>query len=194
MKIYGVKIKKRYIALYLCIVFFFVFAYLVSDGYYPIVSVNGNYIMENEYRTDVRMASRYASAIEKTYADIASTTLATGPAMRTEILTKLVEQRLVRAKLKEELKDDYPYLLSNKLRAYDNDMRLKWASASLFGLKYSDFKVKFLAPQAERDILVGRLYLNGKNFDEWLVEAKKNANVSIFSGKFSWDGEAVRGK
>ncbi|MFA5099066.1 MAG: hypothetical protein WC461_02520 [Candidatus Paceibacterota bacterium] len=67
---------------------------------------------------------------------------------------------------------------------------------TLYGLSSGQFVKYFLEPQARREILEARLHLenvlpNG-NFDQWLIDAKRQVKVMIFLPGFEWkDGTVI---
>ena len=60
---------------------------------------------------------------------------------------------------------------------------------TLYGLSLDEFKERVLRPQAEREILVGRFFLENKSFDDWLKESK--AKIIILMPGLEWNGEKV---
>ena len=40
-------------------------------------------------------------------------------------------------------------------------------------------------PQAKREILMGRLYLKGEKYEDWVAQKRKEAAVSIYSDELS---------
>ena len=92
---------------------------------------------------------------------------------------------------KIETGDDFDYLVSSKLEKFSGDEELGRAAETLYGLTAKEFESDLLRPQAEREILAGRLYLRGEKLEDWLRDAKAAASVIIFSPQFKWDGERV---
>jgi hypothetical protein len=82
-------------------------------------------------------------------------------------------------------------LVSARVERYRGDAELRRAAEALYGMEFEIFVEEILAPQAEKDILAGRLYLQGKEFSDWLAEAKRSARVVLALEGFRWTGERV---
>ena len=68
---------------------------------------------------------------------------------------------------------------------------LKHAAENLYGMTLVDFNEMILIPQARREILEGRLYLEKQNLDDWLAQALGSARVTILTPEFIWDNNKV---
>lgn len=168
--------------------------FLISAGYYPIAMVERQFVTAREFREGYRFASAYSESFAKTYGAAASSTLRQYEdldAVQTDVLTQLIENAIIEESLKQEVGEEYDGLISQKVEKYNKDSTLQAAAQSLFGVEYSAFQQAVLLPQARREIMNGRLFLKGEKFDEWMERVKKDANISIFSGKFRWDGSNV---
>lgn len=167
---------------------FIIFLFIVVLKYYPIVIVNNHLISARSFYKNYnaaifyynRQVSNNSSTIRLSSADIEAT-----------VLTGLVESGLIDDEVKNETGNDFDYLVRNKIARYQSDVELQKAAVVLYGVNFDDFKNEILIPQAERDILAGRLFLKGKNMNDWLKDAKKSAHVIIFSRSFKWDGEKI---
>ncbi len=168
---------------------------LISLGYYPIALVNNHFISAKTFLKDYGAASIYYDNVLKTYRSDASRDKVLQPSnLQRSVLTQLVENTLIEAEARRIVGPDFDRLVGEKVDQAGNDPRLEKAAQALYGLNLGDFKKEILLPQAERDVLTGRLYLEDKKIDNWLQNAKKSGRVIIFSGQFYWNGDTVEAK
>lgn len=166
--------------------------FLISFDFYPILMVNGSAVSVSRFSKNYRAASLYQNNLIKTYGlGQSQIQPLSGKDLEALILSQLVEKKLVDAGVRREVGDDLEYLLLGKIQKYDESRELKSAVMSLYGMSYADFREEILVPQAERDVLAGRLYLRGENVDDWLAREKKSAKVIVFSKRFRWNGEKI---
>ncbi|MDO8516201.1 MAG: hypothetical protein Q7S28_03055 [bacterium] len=163
-------------------------------GSYPIASVNSKLILARELGTMYRASMAYQNNLIAFYnAQNGSTTLQAPPDAEVErsVLNQLIESRLVRAELERAQDPEVlKTLIEGKFDQYKASDFEK--QATVFGLTLNDYKDLILVPQAEHDILWNSLFVQGKDANAWLTEAKQGANVTLFSLKWKWDGkEAV---
>lgn len=168
-------------------------AILITYGFYPIFVVNGSPIIAHRFDKIYRAALLYRGNFMKTYAPSASGTAAllSGEDLEINILNQLVDMKLIDAGVRREVGDDLSELIAGKIKKYDDKADLKTAAESLFGITYADFRKEVLIPQAEWDILAGRLYLRGEDINNWLANARRSAEVIVFSKRFRWDGSRI---
>lgn len=168
-------------------------ATLITYGFYPILVVNGSPVTAHRFDKIYRAALLYQGNFIKTYAPSASgtTALLSGKDLEIGILNQLVDMELIDAGVRREVGGDLPELIAGKIEKYDDRSDLKTAAVSLFGITYADFRKEVLIPQAEWDILAGRLYLRGESIDKWLADARRSAEVIVFSKRFRWDGSKI---
>jgi hypothetical protein len=197
MKILGDTIRqyKFYIIFLAVIAAAFLLLFLIQADYYPIVLVNNHPISAREFTRNYQLASMYYRNISKTYNLQNSANEMFQPMeMRASILEQLIEAGLIHEGAEKEADGDIDSLIADKIGKYEQDGEFQKATETLYGSRFEDFKKAVLIPQAERDILAGRLFLRGVGLDKWLEEAKKSSRVIIFSGQFRWNGQGVEGK
>ena len=166
---------------------------LVSLNRYPIVTVNGSPISANRFWRNYKGAVKYYEGAKKSIPlDQLPTSTPSSMEMQAEVMTQLIEAELVSQGARKEIGKDLDFLVQNKISRYENNQSLAQAADSLYGMTYLEFQEEVMIPQAEKEILVGRFYMRGDNFEEWFGELKKSASINIFSSGFSWDGERVR--
>jgi hypothetical protein len=170
-------------------------AFCITQGYYPIALVGGDFVSARSFSEEYRATDTYYQNFMKTYqAALKDNTMLPASELEADALDNLIEKDLIKDGAEREAGTDLNMLVQSKLSGYSNDADLVKAGLALYGLDRRAFWNKILVPQATREILQGRLFLKGQNIDDWLVSAKKSAHVLIFSPNFSWDGEKVSAK
>jgi hypothetical protein len=172
---------------------------LLAVGAYPLAVVNGRVIWAATYRSYVASALAYQQAARDTYSSATSTPLLDAAtsgevSLGMVALDDLVEQRIIESGLEVLVGENAPRLIDNKVRDLQNEPMLPGASRALFQLDPEAFRTAILRPQAMREVLDGRVYLDGKTYEEWVAQARKEARVRLLSSTYRWDGEQVRAK
>jgi len=165
--------------------------FLVSGGYYPIAVVGGDLITARRFLGEYRAASIYYQNILKTYNPVFEEEELAAADLQLAVVNSLIEKSLIAKGARSEAGNDFKYLIDNKLEKFTGDTELERAALALYGLNKREFHKGVLIPQAEREILAGRLFLRGEKIEDWLRETKQTAQVVIFSPRFEWNGEAV---
>lgn len=166
---------------------------LVSLNRYPIVTVNGSPISASRFWRNYQGAAKYYENAKKSrLAGEFPTSTPSSVDMQAEVMTQLIEAELIAQGAEEEVGDDLDFLVQNKISRYENNKSLAQAADLLYGMTYEEFQAEVMIPQAKKEILVGRFYMSGEDFEKWFSEFKKSASVNIFSKDFQWDGERVR--
>lgn len=183
------KIRPLYAGLGLAILLILGALYIFILGYYPALTVNGQTISKHEVDVNYGAARRYYDQFKKIYPNVTST-LSDGD-IQAQVIGNLIESALVHQAAQKELGNDLGYLVNAKVAEYDHDPQLGQAARTVYGLGAGDFHSEVLVPQAEHDILAGRVFLNNQDMNTVLADLKKSAQVRIFSNKFRWDGSNV---
>ena len=177
----------------------------ISYGYYPIAFVNhphssmggmnGTFISARTFLKNYGVASVYYANFLKTYQPTASDAarLSSDDISRA-VMDQLVENVLIDQGAEKEVGGDLGVLVKEKVDQASSDPELGKKAEALYGLSIGDFREKVLKPQAERDILTGRLFLRGEKIDDWLANAKQSSRVVFFSGRFHWNGTSVENR
>lgn len=180
--------------MFLAIVFFGLGSYyFIHFGHYPVAIVNSRLITAKALNEEYIVAYRYyagAALLAGKREEIDN------PDFKKEIrratLNNLVEKALISKELEKRIGKDLGGIIENKISASINDRsNLEEAAENLYGLSLADFQEMVLAPQAEREILEGRLFLEKKDLSAWLFEAASNAKVFILTPEFYWDSNKV---
>ena len=170
---------------------------VLAFGWYPIAIVDGSVIWTSSFRSYLASAVSYQQAARDTYGASASSTplvtaLEEGEASLGALaLDDLVGQKLVSQGLDDLVGESADRLVALKLAAYLENPQLAGASRALFQLDPAAFTSAVLKPQAAREVLAGRVFLDGKTTDSWSLDARKEASVRMLSSSYRWDGEKV---
>ncbi|MEK9179962.1 MAG: hypothetical protein AAB897_00935 [Patescibacteria group bacterium] len=166
--------------------------FLVSQGYYPVALVEGDFVSAYEFAREYRAATIYYQNLLKTYgAAFEEKEKISSADLELAVINSLIENNLIAKGARAETGEDFEYLLENKLSKFVGDAELEKAALALYGLEGNEFREDVLIPQAEREILAGRLFLRGEKIEDWLASTKQAAQVIIFSPQFEWNGESV---
>jgi len=173
------------------------FFFFISVGYYPIALVGGDIVSAREFFEHYESATTYSTNFVSTYGETPSTTVSQAATLdvQVSVLEQLIEDVLVEKELRREMgKDEINRLVEAKVSKYDSDPRLQRAAPILFGVGFDALRERVLVPRARRELLTGRLFLRGEDFNTWLSNEKLNRSVLIFSGALEWSGGKVQAK
>lgn len=111
--------------------------------------------------------------------------------IRRATLDKLITDSLIYNELKLRFGNEFQAIAERNIGQYIGDNEnIENGAKTLYGLDLLEFKKRVLMPQAYREILEGRMYLNNEDFSEWLESARANASVYILTPDLQWeDGE-----
>jgi len=170
--------------------------YVANQGFFPVAIVNSKLISAKTLNQEYAAAFKYYSAVLDTYSGKNSETdfLESRKEIKRAVLDKIIEDTLVYGELKRAVGKDLAAIVDNKIGDKSEGQNLKEAALTLYGLDAGDFRKLVLAPQARREILAGRLYLEKKDFNQWLAAARVNARVIILSPGFEWKDGKVESK
>jgi len=168
---------------------------LISQGFYPIATVEGKIITAHsfwqKYQADYAYYQNFTQSLDLNSTENKTTPPSAGD-FKKSALTQLIENIIISNGAEEELGDDLPILVENKISKIPTDEKFKQAISGVYGANLSDFVDDFMVPLAKQEILEGRLFLRGEDFDAWFIKAKSEAKVKIFSDEFYWDGQEVQ--
>ncbi len=171
--------------------------FLISSGYYPILSVNSRLLSARKFWKDYQANTVYYQNLISVYGSTAifgnsSGTISNAEDLKISVLNKIIENSLISEQVKKELGADAEEIIQNKIKSLETDEVLKLSAQKMYGLSYDDFKDEILIPKAEQEILTGRLFLKGDKLEDWLLSQKKSSRVKLFSSEFYWDGVEVK--
>jgi len=183
---------KPYILFLIFIAVGIVAIWIVSVGYYPIASINGNLISARTFWRTYEAGSQYVKNIATVSMEENEPINISVIQIKQSVLTQIVENVIIKDAVEKELGDDLKNMLQEKIDILEKDSDLQDATKKIYGLNFSDFREMILAPLARQEILIGRLFLKNQTINDWMKEMKTNAKVKIFSSQFYWDGNEVR--
>lgn len=169
---------------------------LVKNDYYPVAVVNWKLVTARQLERDFNAAYRYFERALATYGSD-SKRLASAEA-RKEIwraaLDKIIVDILIREELNRRISSsEYQLVANRKIDQFlENNQNVSEAAQTLYGLAIADFRSRLLLPQAYREILEGRMTLNGERFDEWLNKSRRQAKVIILTPDLQWQDDQVK--
>ncbi len=186
---------QRYFTTFLLILFVGLGAYyLVHYGYYPVALVNSQMITANRFEVEYAVAYNYYVRALSASKDTDPRTREFKKELRRAVLDNLVEQALVRQDLNQRIGRELDQIVQGKILNSQklDPQTIEETARVVYGLDLSEFESLVLVPQARKEILQGRLFLEKKNYEEWLREAKKNAKVFIVTPEFYWEESTVK--
>ncbi len=173
-------------------------SWLVGTQSYPALMVGWRPIAYGEFRTAYNSALTYYGKALQTYDRSSSRVLdssETKQDIKRAIIDKIIEDRLVEADLRRRMSaEEISNVVRRKISEATSGAEIANEVRTLYGLTLDEFGDYILEPQAEREILEGRLILEGKNFTDWLREARSAARITILLPGFEWDGGEVISK
>jgi hypothetical protein len=168
--------------------------YLIHFGFYPIAIVNGSFVSEGRFSETENFIKNYYEKARVTYS--LSAIKPGNPEYEAEVaratLDKLIDQKLMRARLKTLIGKELGTIIDQKLaNAKATGADFAKAVETIYGLSLDRFTEAVLVPQAEEEILRGRMLATDEDFDAWLIEVRKNGRVIILHPNLTWNGEKV---
>lgn len=170
--------------------------YLIHFGYYPVAVANGSIITANKFETEYAVAYHYYSNALADSKETDPRSLGFKKELRRAVMENLIEQALIAQDLAQRVGKDLPGIVANKILSVQktDQQTIEKTAKALYGLNLADFKSLVLAPQAQKEILQGRLFLEKQDYEKWLQEAKKNAKVFIITPEFYWQDLSVKSR
>jgi hypothetical protein len=170
--------------------------YLIITGSYPVAFVDWHPITLKSFKKDYAMAFVYYRKSLETYDKDQLPVLDSSDIQREikrTVLEQLIQNSLIRQELEKQMKSkDLKKMIDNKIQEALKGKDIEKQVKTLFGLSLDAFKESVLKPQAEKEILNGRLFLENKNFDDWLKELEVKAKITVLLSDLEWkNGEVV---
>lgn len=168
--------------------------YLRNSSVLPAALVNWDFISQKDVNDYYSLGLNYYSKALFTYGsdpkllDDASIQ----KEIRRAVLEKLIENKLIYAEAQKRTGKDLEGIADQKIQNALKNTDINEAVNVMFGSSVENYTEKELRPDAYKEILQGRIDLNGENFDKWLENAKNNARVFILLPGYSWDRKDVK--
>ena len=171
--------------------------YFVVTKSYAAAFVNFNAISVESFENDFEAAFVYYEKALKTYNQGDAAVIESEEVkkeIQRAVLEKLIGNSIVHRELLARMsKKELESVIENKIGKIEEKSReIEEGIKNLYGFSLEDFKARVLTPMAEQEILEGRLFLENKNFDEWLKEEKVKARVIILISGFKWEDGQVK--
>lgn len=187
--------SKRKILILILLIFVAGIGFLILNQSYPVALVNWQPVSAKSFNNDFGTAIFYYRKAAETY-NKNDVTAIESPQVKAEIeravLDKSVENILILNELEKRLKNsELDQMVQNKINEVFNGQDIAKQVATIYNLSLDAFKEQVLTPEARTEILQARLALENKNFDDWLINVKKQAKVIILLPGFGWNGEGV---
>ncbi len=163
----------------------------VRAGYYPVVLVGGDFLFARDFWNQYRAARTYYEKSRAMYGVSSTVPVAD---MERAVLEAMIEEALVRSGVRHEVGADVDHLVSARVDSFLSDTDLVRAADVAYGVSAREFRAIVLVPQAEREILTGKLFLRGEEFQDWLEEAKRNERVLMLAPGLHWNGSKLEAK
>ncbi len=168
---------------------------LAAFGYYPILIVNGSPVFAAKFFQHVRAMSLFQERVAQAYPKAIRGSPPSREELEAGVLDGLVEERLLNQSIRREVGREADGLVEEKLQGLiQEEAKFGKATEALYGLSLGEFRQEVLVPQAERDIVKGRLFLRGESIDDWAEANRRAARVTVLSTRFKWDGEKIVAK
>lgn len=170
--------------------------FLVQSGLYPAALVDFDIITVKGVEKDSLAAYHYFQNALLVYGSDPRLleTYQSKQEIKRAALDKLVSDSLIYKELKKRLKkEDFKSLAERKIQQLIQDnQNIGEAAKKLYGLEFIEFRERVLLPQAYREVLEDRMFLNGEDFNEWLGNEKSAANVIILAPDLQWEENQVK--
>lgn len=170
---------------------------IVMTGFYPVALVDGSPIYFRAWRKLEEAQKKYTNAQAKSVglksADFSSAeNKEISLTIKKEALTSLIEDRIMEQE-GDKVIAQFAELSQKRLEdTVSGNENLDKAVRTVYALSFSSFKNLILLPQSRRDVLRVFLAGQGKNFEEWLKDAKSQKSVKLYFVPFRWNGDRVR--
>lgn len=164
-------------------------------GFYPVVWLDGNYILAARWEKAQKAAKSFAIAEAQSVGEKPPTFTEGSRALqeiKRNTLTFLIED-LILQDAGEGLIRGFKTLARQKISevtAKSNE--LDRAAELVYGLEPQEFHDLVLMPQARQDTARELLAERQIDLEPWFIDKKKNAKVRLLFTPFTWDGEAVK--
>lgn len=188
--------NKFYIFLIILIIFGGGLIFIFRAGWHPVALVNSQLIWDWALEKEHASALVYYGNAVQTYEDIdpakkqEQLELIQGD-LRRAVLDKIIEKIIISNGARQLIGDNKDLLVKNKIEKYLENTKLTAAAKELFNLDPNDFRNIVLVPQAEKELVEEQLISEGRDFDNWLLQQKKQARVYLFTKEFSWSETVI---
>ena len=161
-------------------------------GVYPVLVVGSRIVSAQEFQKQYNAALLYVDNAKKVYGESKIRPMTQGD-IKQSVLQGFVEASLVHDGASAEVgAGNLAGIVSQKIANLGDIGKLDNELAAIYGLHEKDFEAAVLIPQAEKDILTGRLFAKGTSYDDWLRSTESHTRVYLFVSGFKWNGTTVQ--
>jgi hypothetical protein len=166
---------------------------LIALRAYPIAFVNGKPIMAYQYDKGFKIAYQYYSFLNSHSKEMSSVNDGDLQSLlRKAAFEGLVDNIIIDKRLDGDMKkSELQQKIDEQVGIIMNDAQAKKALLDMTQMSEGDVRAYFLDNEAKYQILKGQLDLEGKNVDEWLMQQRKDASVTILISSMKWKGQEV---
>ncbi len=170
---------------------------MILSRSYPAALVNYQIIAVRDFYADYRASMAYYKNALDVYNEKDSAALESDEVkleIQRAVLENLIEDILINEELKSQIGSvNLDKIVDRKIEESVGGQKIQEAVETLYGLSFKEFRKRVLVPQAKREILEGRLFLQNPPAepDEFLRKLKSKIRVLIFLPDFEWNGKEV---
>jgi len=164
-------------------------AYVVREGYYPIAMVGNTLLSARDFSKQFEAARTYYHKAQTIYG-----ASSTSPIVNLEesVFESLIEDALIHAEVEKEVGKEAPRMVADRADTFLKDTELLAAAEAVYGVNKEEFRKIVLVPQAEREMLTGKLFLRGMGLTDWLASAKQKERILLLVPGFRWAGGEIK--
>ncbi len=163
---------------------------LLGLGYFPITRAAGTIIWYH----DVSQALAILNTTQKISGNPGASPESD---TRRAVLEELITRSIIKSSLRDfglkEINDEIQSNIQEILAKVDLD-KLNQAIKNAYGLSFAEFKDRVILPQVEEVVLEKYVRLAGKDYNTWLKEKLKQADVKIYVLPYKWENAQLQSK
>lgn len=184
--------NKKWYILIVGVLFIIAGVIMATNKIYPVAIVNGSFVWYRIWNK-LERATEHALIVELT----ASKTKL--PAdnevaliIKKDTLATLIEDVILTRKGKKEFVNFESRSQDHIDRLISDKGKMGKAATFMYGLDAEAFNDLVLMPQSRREVAQEDLEKQHISFDDWFLQAKKEARVYLFFTPLTWDGQYVK--
>lgn len=164
-------------------------AYVVREGYYPIAMVGNTLLSARDFSKQFEAATTYYRKAQTAYGASSTSPVSN---LEESVFESLIEDALIHTEVEKEIGKEAPRMAADRADTLLRDTDLLAAAEAVYGLDKEEFRKMVLMPQAEREMLTGKLFLHGMGLADWLAAAKQKERILLLVPGFRWAGGEIK--
>jgi hypothetical protein len=173
--------------------------FVVHQGFYPVAIANSTIITARSFSKEFSAALQSYSVLAHSSKETQSDPLDADSIkeLRRLALDALIEKAIIHRALEVKVGSELDALVEKKIASVDLQRKnFPQAVKQLYGLSLSDFETLVMRPQAERELLSGRLTVEnqGETLETLLLKERTAAKVRVFVRGFHWEAGEVKAR